>query len=203
MESARASTPQGHTSKEEWRSSAKVFYGPEEVVLGARAAEQARSCRPARRAGRALQRRPALLVRALVHARTQAQHTLSREAAGDVGDVVQIEIAPSVVSVTYLSADLRANARKLELSARARARCRLRVGEPNGGRRRRKDTGERERNSQQWRARLRDRAPASGLGVHITHNTVTVSQSSSVDCVRDDFHQIRPYRTLDCTSKYK
>jgi hypothetical protein len=64
---------------------------------------------------------------------------LNREAAGDVEDVVQIEIAPSGVSVTYLSADLRANARKLELSARARARCRLRVGEPNGGRRRRKD----------------------------------------------------------------
>ena len=99
MESARASTPQGHTSKEEWRSSAKVFYGPEEVV----------------------------------------SQGLSREAAGDVDDVVQLEIAPSGVSVTYLSADLRANARKLELSARARARCRLRVGEPNGGRRRRKD----------------------------------------------------------------
>ena len=141
MESARASTPQGHTSKEEWRSSAKVCYGPEEVV----------------------------------------SQGLSREAAGDVEDVVQIEIAPSGVSVTYLSADLRANARKLEEEFGPRPRP-----VPAASRRAERRTSaaqrqERERNSQQWRARLRDRAPASGLGVHITHNTVTVSQSSSVD----------------------
>ena len=136
MESARASTPQGHTSKEAWGSSAKVCYGPEEVV---------------------------------------SQHTLSREAAGDVEDVVQIEIAPSGVSVTYLSADLRANARKLEAEFGPRPRP-----VPAASRRAERRTSaaqrqERERNSQQWRARLRDRAPASGLGVHITHNTVTVS----------------------------
>ena len=99
MESARASTPQGHTSKEAWGSSAKVFYGPEEVV---------------------------------------SQHTLSGEAAEDVGDVVQIDIAPNGVSVTSLRTygRMRGSSRR---SCSARARCRLRVGEPNGGRRRRQD----------------------------------------------------------------